>query len=161
MLMKRFLFLLATVTLAGCNLSTGPKVIPSDPATETFASSLGIDIPSMTKTTAGDYYKDLTVGTGAAVAGDALVGFAYVAYLTTGVAFTSGSIPSGKRLDQVILGLQDGMQGMKVGGRRLIVIPSQYAYSSGSFTDGSTGVTVPPNSTLIFDITLTAAAPPL
>jgi FKBP-type peptidyl-prolyl cis-trans isomerase len=52
------------------------------------------------------------------------------------------------------------MQGMKVGGRRLIVIPSQYAYSITSFT-GPTGVTVPPNSTLVFDITLTSYAPPL
>jgi FKBP-type peptidyl-prolyl cis-trans isomerase len=155
--MKRLLLLLATVTLAGCSLdSTGPANNPSDPATETFAASLGVDIPSMVKTEAGDYYKDITVGTGAGpIAGDAYVDFKYDLYLKDGSKFESGTIALADQqsLGTLIPGLADTMQGMREGGRRLMVISSAYAYQNSTRT-GATGVVMPPNSTLIFDITL-------
>ena len=160
--MKLILGVLAAATLAGCTLDTGPKDINTDPATETFAASLGVDIPTMTKTQAGDYYKDIKVGTGDAIAGDAEVAFKYTGYIKDGRAFESESValnsPTPATISGLIIGLRDGLQGMQRGGERLIVIPSDYGFATSTYT-GSTGVTVPPNSTLIIDITLNDFAP--
>jgi FKBP-type peptidyl-prolyl cis-trans isomerase len=144
--MKRFLLALAVVSLSGCDLSTDVADHPTDPTTETFASGLKVDIPSMTKTPGGAYYKDFKVGTGDALSGTPSVVISYSEFLKDGSGV--GSVISGtQRLSLLIPGLQEGMQGMRVGGERLIVIPSALGYGNSTTVPG-----VPPNSTLIFDL---------
>lgn len=122
---------------------------PSDPAAETYAASLNVDIPSMTKVDANLYYQDLTVGTGAVAAVNKTITVSYTGYLVNGTSFDSGSLPPTVLNDaNLIAGWVVGIPGMKVGGKRKLVIGSNYAY--GSRGNGS----IPPNATLVFDVEL-------
>lgn len=99
--------------------------------------------------------EDLTVGTGPeAKAGDT-VSVHYVGTLENGIKFDSSrdrdkpfefTIGAG----QVILGWEQGIAGMKVGGKRKLIIPPELGY--GSRDVGS----IPANSTLIFEVELLA-----
>ncbi|HXT15117.1 MAG TPA: FKBP-type peptidyl-prolyl cis-trans isomerase [Gemmatimonadaceae bacterium] len=150
--MRKFLLLLGCVSLAGClgGDTTGVNGTPSDPTTESFAPALGVNISQMTKVAVGSefvYYKDLAVGTGTLLSSPVTVVITYAGYLTNGALFDGAqgvAIP----LAGSVPGFQTGMLGMKEGGERLIVIPSDLGY-------GSTQVSrIPPNSTLVFDVRL-------
>jgi FKBP-type peptidyl-prolyl cis-trans isomerase len=97
--------------------------------------------------------EDLVVGTGATAAVGDTVNVHYVGTLTNGTKFDSSydrgapytfQIGAGR----VIAGWEQGVPGMKVGGKRRLTIPPSLAY--GNQAVGS----IPPNSTLVFDIEL-------
>jgi FKBP-type peptidyl-prolyl cis-trans isomerase len=146
---RRLLLLLTAVCLSGCNLDVAqPANDPSDPATETFSPSLGIDLSTMTKTADGVYYKDLIVGAGTSLSGLPYIEFTFAGFVKSGASFAAGQEDTPVLLGSEIPGLQEGMQGMRIGGQRLIVIPSALGF--GAINNGS----VPANSTLIFEIQL-------
>ena len=96
--------------------------------------------------------QDETVGTGdIAQAGDTLA-VNYTGRLQDGTVFDTsvGKKPFTFALGagQVIAGWDQGLAGMKVGGKRLLIIPSSLAY--GAQQVGS----IPPNSTLVFEVEL-------
>ena len=145
--MRRLFLLVGTLALTACLNTTGPANDPSDPATETFASLLHVDIPSMTKTQHGVYYKDIVVGTGPALTAPQFIVATYNYYLKTGVLIGS-AVSATFDLNNSPFGLQEGMLGMQAGGERLIVIPSALGF--GNSIVGA----IPPNSTLVWDIRL-------
>lgn len=97
---------------------------------------------------------DIAVGDGAAVAAGATVTAHYVGYgASTGQMFDSSwqrgdaaTFP----LDQVIVGWQDGLVGMKVGGRRVLVIPATQGYGD----NPPEGAGILPGETLVFVVDL-------
>jgi FKBP-type peptidyl-prolyl cis-trans isomerase len=123
---------------------------PSDPATQTFAASLGVDLSTMQKTQIGDYTKDLVVGTGNLLDTLQPVQIHYSAYLVDGTQVDQQvSTPVAIDLStNATIGLADGMLGMREGGQRLIVAPSEFA--QGACPRGS----IPGNSTLVYQVEL-------
>jgi len=101
--------------------------------------------------------EDLVVGTGATAAVGDTVTVNYVGTLTNGTKFDS-SYDAGKPFSfrigagTVIAGWEQGVPGMKVGGKRRLTIPPSLAY--GSTARGP----IPANSTLLFDVDLVSIA---
>jgi FKBP-type peptidyl-prolyl cis-trans isomerase len=106
-----------------------------------------------TKTSTGLQYWDIKVGTGRTADRGNTVKVHYTGWLTNGKKFDSsvGGQPFQFRIGahQVIAGWEEGVTGMKVGGKRQLRIPPNLAYGK----DGYPGA-IPPNATLVFDIEL-------
>lgn len=124
------------------------------PAALTFAPQLGVDLNTMTKTPSGLAYKDVKTGTGPVSKAGQMVSVHYTGWLPDGTKFDSSrdrnepfQFPLGGH--KVIPGWDEGVAGMHVGGRRLLVIPPALAYGAA----GAGGV-IPPNATLVFDVEL-------
>ncbi len=110
-------------------------------------------------TASGLKYEDLQVGTGATAKSGDPATINYTGWLTDGTKFDS-SLDRNKPFNftigigQVIAGWDEGVQGMKVGGTRLLVIPPTLGY--GSTAQG----TIPANSTLVFEVQLVSVNQP-
>jgi len=107
-------------------------------------------------TPSGLTIEELVVGSGAAAASGQKVSVHYTGWLTSGAKFDSSKdrgdpfiFPLGK--GQVIKGWDEGVQGMKVGGKRKLTIPPALGYGA----RGAGGV-IPPNATLVFEVELLA-----
>jgi FKBP-type peptidyl-prolyl cis-trans isomerase len=101
--------------------------------------------------------EDLVVGTGATAAVGDNVTVHYVGTFTNGTKFDSSydrnqPYPFRIGAGQVIAGWDQGVPGMKVGGKRRLTIPPDLAY--GSQGRGA----IPPNATLVFEIDLLSIA---
>lgn len=107
-----------------------------------------------TTTASGLRYTDLKAGRGAAAKHGDTVAVHYTGWLENGQKFDSSldrgtpfEFPLG--LGRVIKGWDEGVAGMKPGGKRRLVIPPQLGYGE----RGAGGV-IPPNATLIFEVEL-------
>jgi FKBP-type peptidyl-prolyl cis-trans isomerase FkpA len=113
---------------------------------------------SKTTTPSGLIIEDVVVGSGAAAAAGQNVKVHYTGWLTDGV-IRGKKFDSSKDRNQpfefplgqghVIKGWDEGVQGMKVGGKRLLTIPASLGYGA----RGAGGV-IPPNATLLFEVEL-------
>ncbi|WP_131110314.1 FKBP-type peptidyl-prolyl cis-trans isomerase [Sulfuricystis thermophila] len=107
-------------------------------------------------TPSGLIIEDLVVGDGAAAAPGQYVTVHYTGWLTDGRKFDSSKDRNGPfefplGAGHVIRGWDEGVAGMKVGGRRKLTIPPQLGYGA----RGAGGV-IPPNATLVFEVELLA-----
>src|SRR6184192_3699804 len=105
-------------------------------------------------TSSGLQYVDLTIGIGATAEAGQTVTVHYTGWLENGNKFDSSvdrgqpfSFPLGA--GRVIKGWDEGVAGMKVGGKRTLVIPPELGYGA----RGAPGA-IPPNATLKFEVEL-------
>lgn len=110
----------------------------------------------MVTTTSGLQYEDLVVGKGALAQAGSRVSVHYTGWLEDGTKFDS-SLDRGSPFEftlgagLVIKGWEEGVAGMRVGGKRKLIVPPQLAYGE----SGAGGV-IPPNATLTFEVELLA-----
>lgn len=127
-----------------------------DPGAEGCAQGVEVETES------GLRIEDVRCGDGAEAEGDSAVVVHYVGTLEDGTTFDS-SREKGKPVsftlgvNQLIVGFEEGIRGMREGGIRKLRIPPELGY-------GAQGLgSIPPNSTLIFEVELISvseAAPP-
>lgn len=166
----RLSFLIIAVAFAGC----APVDAPPEGATTTsspvvgpliplFATSLSLNAQSFRPVVPGSQVmvEDVKLGTGPALAPADEVVVRYTGWLPSGKIFDSTNPnpanPAGRSFKfvagfhQVMPGWEEGLQGMRVGGVRRLVIPPALAYGS----KGAGGV-IPPDSPLLFEVELVA-----
>lgn len=158
---SRSLFALLAVVLVGTSCLDGDPFIPQIEKVY-FDPSLNVDLAASTKTASGLYYRDLVVGDGVQVdtaAGDS-VGVRYTGWLRNAEQFDSNVGTSAALLrfktgsGGVIAGFDEGVRGMRVNGRRQIIVPPNLGYGA----PGSGPI--PPYSILVFEISLQVIYPP-
>ncbi|MBS0307831.1 MAG: FKBP-type peptidyl-prolyl cis-trans isomerase [Proteobacteria bacterium] len=114
---------------------------------------------SLTMTATGLQYEDINIGAGAEAAAGQHVSVHYTGWLQNADGSAGSKFDSSKDRNEpfdfplgaghVIKGWDQGVQGMKIGGVRRLVIPAALGYGA----RGAGGV-IPPNATLIFEVEL-------
>ena len=147
---RLFLALLCALPLLGaCGDTTGP----SDPdlTTVNFAPGLNVDISTFTRGNDALYIKDIEVGEDSLVRANRVIAVRYQGWLADGTRFDHNQAPRalfnlvlGQR--RVIEGWEQGIPGMRVGGKRLLVIAPSLGY--GTTANGP----IPANSVLVFEV---------
>jgi FKBP-type peptidyl-prolyl cis-trans isomerase len=102
-------------------------------------------------------YVDTKVGDGPAAAKGDVLKMNYTGKLADGTVFDASEKPFPFKLGvgAVIQGWDEGIVGMKVGGKRTLTIPPELGYGEAGYPP-----VIPPNSTLIFDVELVSIKPP-
>lgn len=132
--------------------------------THTFGDTESANIPGPDTFAQYDQYKDKTealfgelrLGDGAVAEQNKQVTVDYKGWLTNGKEFDE-SYARGKPFTftvgahRVILGWEEAILGMKVGGKRRFIVPPSVGYGT-----AGQGTTIPPNSLLVFDVELLA-----
>jgi FKBP-type peptidyl-prolyl cis-trans isomerase FkpA len=150
----------ATVVLGAC--TEAPKAKPSvsgQPTELTFAKELSVKLEPSELRPSGLYVHDVVVGTGAVADSMSTAEVHYTGWLADGMKFDSSrdrkeTIRFTVGIGQVISGWDEGVRGMRVGGKRQLIIPPKLGYGDiGSAPD------IPRMATLVFEVELVGVPP--
>lgn len=137
----------------GIGLGLLTYLLFSGPLINLFSKPMTTNNPEINKQPAGLEVREVSVGTGEIAEPGDTVSAHYVGTLTDGRVFDSSRdrgtpISFTLGVGQVIRGWDEGIQGMRAGGTRILTISPEYAY--GSQAVGA----IPANSTLVFEVEL-------
>ncbi|MGI9627695.1 MAG: FKBP-type peptidyl-prolyl cis-trans isomerase [Longimicrobiales bacterium] len=145
---------------------------PPDIPSLTFAPELGVDLSLMTLRNSGLYIRDLVEGTGVRVGTDDGVAFNFAGFVHDGTFVDEGTYPTNMFSPGAIQGIDGefyyligsgqtiaawdlGLDGMRIGGTRQLVVPPKLAFGANGSLDGR----VPPNAVLVYTLETLAAEP--
>ena len=151
------LLMAVTLSLTACSSNSDTDTASTEPVSVQVTGEYGSE-PVVVITPGAPVTElevtDLIVGTGDELTSDSTLTAHYVGYgATTGQMFDASWVrgePATFPLANVILGWQGGLLGMQVGGRRLLVIPSELGYG----INPPAGSGIEPGETLIFVVDL-------
>src|SRR5882724_10834851 len=149
-LLSSFTFTLAVPSFTVATVAFGPASARAATPAGGPAKTTG----KPTTTASGLKYWDLKKGTGAVAKPGSVVKVHYTGWLTDGKKFDS-SVDRNEPFEfklgagMVIRGWDEGVAGMKVGGKRQLQIPPDLGYGA-----HGAGAAIPPNATLVFDVEL-------
>lgn len=144
---------------AGAPADGAAPVQPAMPVSQLCASE-----PKVPDVSTGDFKeleggvkaKDLVEGSGAEVKVGMSSAINYAGFLEDGTLFDTSCKPGGQPLvtdlTNMIDGWVKGIPGMKVGGRRVLMIPAALGYAEAGYPP-----VIPPNANLIFDVEIMAS----
>jgi FKBP-type peptidyl-prolyl cis-trans isomerase FkpA len=148
------------VVLAGCSSSpssgtgtaavTTPQPLAGDIERVAFNPSLGVHLDSMSRRASGLYVQDLVTGTGAVATTGRTVVVQYTGWLPNGTEFDSGEITVTLGTNKTIRAWEQGLLGMRVGGKRRLVVPPSLGYGGRGAGD------IPANAVLVFEMQVTS-----
>lgn len=160
MTFRMIIALTCAVLLAGCNETAQQSGSASTTTTQATTTPAAGDAAApatggkVHKLASGLQYEDMNVGSGKMAEPGMNVSVHYTGWLTDGTKFDS-SVDRGQPFKfqlgagQVIRGWDEGVKGMRIGGKRKLTIPPDMGYGA----NGAGGV-IPPNATLVFDVEL-------
>ncbi len=133
------------ILFLSCNRNSIDQQTANDDVTiQSYIASAHINA---TKDASGLYYDVINPGSGAAPASFSTITATYTGFVINGVYFaTNATITS--QLSSLIQGWQIGLPHIKAGGTIILLVPSTLGYG-GAFQED-----IPPNSVLIYNITL-------
>jgi FKBP-type peptidyl-prolyl cis-trans isomerase len=150
-----FLALLAACAGGGSGpaavTTTVPQPIAGDVERTQFASALNVHLDQMVKRASGLYVQDLTMGTGTFASRGRTAVVRFTGWRADGKQFDDGEITITLGTRQTIAAWEEGLLGMRVGGKRRLVVPPNLGYGA-----RGAGNEIPPNTVLVFDMTLTS-----
>ncbi|HSH31911.1 MAG TPA: FKBP-type peptidyl-prolyl cis-trans isomerase [Candidatus Saccharimonadales bacterium] len=151
--MKKYLFLVVGGIVTGLVVVAVFALKAEAPTSEPSSQQQNNQEATMADSAQQLQISDLAVGSGAEATAGQKVSVHYTGTLTNGTKFDS-SLDRGQPFEftlgagDVIKGWDQGVAGMKVGGKRKLVIPPELGYGAQSVG------TIPANSTLVFEIEL-------
>ena len=153
--LKPLLALATLAVLGACHHN--PTAVEIGPIPPLPAGATIVTTPS------GLRYADITVGTGAQAQSGSRVSVQYTGWLAaTGTGFDTsvGLNPYQLTIGShgAITGFEEGVIGMKVGGKRRLFIPAALGYGATAVYDQNGKLVIPANSDLVYDVELIAVA---
>ncbi len=150
------IFLLSNQKTQDSDINLNPTPLPTNGiiSTPMPQATSGANMDNIKTTQDGLKIQDITVGSGQEVKSGDSVTVHYLGTLENGTKFDSSydrNTPFTTQIGvgQVIKGWDEGIVGMKVGGKRKLIIPPDLGYGQ-----QGAGGSIPPNSTLIFEVEL-------
>ena len=129
--------------------TTVPQPIAGDIEVTQFAPALNVHLDQMVKRASGLYVQDLTMGTGTFASRGRTAVVRYTGWRADGKQFDEGEITLTLGTNKTIAAWEEGLLGMRVGGKRRLVVPPNLGYGA-----RGAGNDIPPNTVLVFDMTL-------
>lgn len=150
----KFKVLMVAAAMVAAPLAVSQMTSPVAAKPVAAAKKVKPKAPRVVTTKSGLKYQDLRVGKGAVARAGKMVSVHYRGRLTNGKIFDE-SYKRRQPFDfqlgagMVIKGWDEGVAGMRVGGKRKLIIPAKLAYGNRAMGD-----VIPANSTLIFEVEL-------